>query len=54
MSSPAFDITSPLSDLVETTLKESPQAVTNNGIETTVLVFIEDWKRLNPTSLQLL
>jgi prevent-host-death family protein len=46
MSSPAFDITTPLSDLVETTLKAGPQVVTRNGVETAVLVSIEEWKRL--------
>lgn len=46
MPSPAFDITSPLSDLVETTLKEGPQVVTKDGVETAILVSIEEWKRL--------
>jgi prevent-host-death family protein len=47
MSSPAFDITTPLSDLVETTLKEGPQVVAKDGVETAVLVSIDDWKHLN-------
>ncbi|MFC5864936.1 type II toxin-antitoxin system prevent-host-death family antitoxin [Acidicapsa dinghuensis] len=51
MPSPAFDITSPLSDLVETTLKEGPQVVTKNGVETAVLVSIEEWKHLNPKAV---
>jgi prevent-host-death family protein len=46
MSSPAFDITTPLSDLVETTLKEGPQVVTKDGVETAVLVPIDEWKRI--------
>ena len=46
MSSPAFDITTRLSDLVETTLKEGPQVVTKNGVETAVLVPIKEWKFL--------
>ena len=46
MSSPAFDIKTQLSDLVETTLKEGPQVVTKDGVETAVLVSIEDWKHL--------
>ena len=48
MSSPAFDIKTQLSDLVESALKEGPQVVTKDGVETAVLVSIEDWKRLNP------
>ncbi len=52
MSSPAFDITSPLSDLVEATLKEGPQVVTKDGVETAVLISIEDWKRLKTGNQQ--
>jgi len=43
MPSPAFDIDTRLSDLVETTLKQGPQVVTKNGVETAVLVSIDDW-----------
>jgi len=50
MPSPAFDIKTQLSDLVETALKEGPQVVTKDGVETAVLVSIEDWKRLNPAA----
>lgn len=46
MSSPSFDITTRLSDLVETTLKEGPQVVAKDGVETAVLVSIDDWKHL--------
>jgi prevent-host-death family protein len=46
MSSPVFDIDTRLSDLVETTLKEGPQVVIKDGVETAVLVSIEDWKNL--------
>ena len=46
MSSTAFDITTPLTDLVEATLKEGPQVVTKDGVETAVLVPIKDWKHL--------
>lgn len=46
MSSPAFDISARLSDVVETTLKEGPQIVTKDGKEAAVLVSIEEWNRL--------
>jgi antitoxin Phd len=48
MSTPVFDINTQLSDLVEATLKEGPKVVSKDGVETAVLVSIEDWKRLNP------
>jgi prevent-host-death family protein len=50
MSSPAFDITTRLSDLVATTLKEGPQVVAKDGVETAVLVSIDEWKRLNEST----
>ena len=50
MSSLAFDVSARLSDVVETTLKEGPQVITDRGVETAVLVPIEDWKRLNAVS----
>jgi len=46
MSTPAFDINARLRDVVETTLKEGPQVVARDGIETAVLVSIEDWKAI--------
>jgi prevent-host-death family protein len=52
MSSPAFDITTRLSDLVETTLKEGPQVVTKDGVETAVLIPIEDWKHLKASQAE--
>ena len=54
MSSPAFDIATPLSDLLETTLKEGPQVISKDGVEAAVLISIEDWKHLKasePASL---
>ncbi len=45
MSSTAFDITTRLSDVVETTLKEGPQVILKDGVETAVLVPIDEWKR---------
>jgi antitoxin Phd len=35
------------SELLETALKEGPQVLTRRGVETAVLVPIEQWKRLN-------
>lgn len=52
MSSSAFDITTRLSDLVETTLKEGPQIIAKNGIETAVLVSIQEWKQLKAAGPQ--
>jgi antitoxin Phd len=52
MSSPAFDITTRLSELVETALKDGPQIVTQDGVETAVLVSIEDWKHLQSARSQ--
>jgi len=50
MSSPASDITTQLSDLVETALKEGPQVVLKDGVETAVLISIEDWKHLQKSN----
>ena len=44
MSSAARDIATPLSELVESTLKEGPQVVTKDGAEAAVLISIEDWR----------
>ncbi|WP_058185820.1 type II toxin-antitoxin system prevent-host-death family antitoxin [Terracidiphilus gabretensis] len=44
MSTTAFDISSSLIDVVETTLKDGPQVVTKDGTEATVLISINDWK----------
>lgn len=34
------------SELIETTLAEGPQIVTRRGVETAVLVGIDDWRRM--------
>ena len=34
------------SELIETTLAEGPQIVTKRGVETAVLVAIDDWRRM--------
>lgn len=38
------------SELLDATLKKGPQVVTRRGIETAVLVPIEEWKRLQVTA----
>jgi prevent-host-death family protein len=38
------------SEFLDTTLKKGPQVVTRRGIETAVLVPIEEWKRLQATA----
>ena len=34
------------SELIETSLAEGPQIVTKRGVETAVLVAIDDWRRM--------
>ena len=34
------------SELIETSLTEGPQIVTNRGVETAVLVSIDEWRRM--------
>ena len=34
------------SELIETTLAEGPQIVTRRGVETAVLVAIDEWRRM--------
>lgn len=43
---PVYDAKARFSELLETTLKEGPQVVTRRGVETAVLVPIDEWKRL--------
>ena len=38
------------SELLDTALKDGPQVVTRRGVETAVLVPIDEWKRLKSTS----
>jgi prevent-host-death family protein len=44
MSSTAFDITTRLADLVEAAGKDGPQVLSKDGVETAVLISINDWK----------
>jgi prevent-host-death family protein len=50
MSWPVYDAKARFSELLETTLKEGPQVVTRRGVETAVLVPIEEWKRLKSSA----
>jgi len=38
------------SELVDETLKKGPQIVTRRGVETVVVVPVEEWKRLKESS----
>jgi antitoxin Phd len=46
MTWPVYDAKARFSEFLETTLKEGPQILTRRGVETAVLVPIEEWKRL--------
>lgn len=37
-----------LSEVIEVAAKHGPQTITQRGIETAVIVSIEEWKRLRP------
>lgn len=43
---PLQDAKARFSELVDTTLKKGPQIVTRRGVETVVVVPIEEWRRL--------
>ena len=43
---PVQDAKSRFSELLDTTLAEGPQIVTKRGVETAVLVPIQQWRRL--------
>jgi prevent-host-death family protein len=47
MTWPVYDANARFSELLDAALKEGPQVVTRRGVETAVLVPIEEWKRLN-------
>ena len=46
MSWPVQDAKARFSELLERTIAEGPQIVTKRGVETAVLVPIEEWERL--------
>jgi prevent-host-death family protein len=41
-----YDAKARFSEFLETTLKEGPQVLTRRGVETAVLVPIDEWKQL--------
>jgi antitoxin Phd len=41
-----YDAKARFSEFLDTALKDGPQVVTRRGVETAVLVPIDDWKRL--------
>jgi antitoxin Phd len=43
---PLQDAKARFSELVDTTLKKGPQIVTRRGVETVVMVPIDEWRRL--------
>lgn len=42
-----YDAKARFSELLDTALKDGPQVVTRRGVETAVLVPIDEWKRLS-------
>lgn len=44
---PVQDAKARFSEMLEASVKEGPQIVTKRGVETAVLVPIEEWRRLN-------
>jgi prevent-host-death family protein len=46
MSWPVYHAKARFSEFLETTLKDGPQVLTRRGVETAVLVSMDDWKRL--------
>ena len=55
---PVQDAKARFSELLEATLEEGPQVVTKRGVETVVLVAVDEWRRLQgaarPTLKELL
>ena len=47
MTWPVYDAKARFSELLDAALKDGPQVVTRRGVETAVLVPIDEWKRLN-------
>lgn len=45
---PVQDAKARFSEMLDATIKEGPQIVTKRGVETAVLVPIQEWLRLNP------
>lgn len=47
---PVYDAKARFSELLDAALKDGPQIVSRRGIETAVLIPIEEWKRLQAQS----
>lgn len=47
---PLQDAKARFSELVEETLKKGPQIVTRRGVETVVVVPVEEWRRMQQTA----
>jgi prevent-host-death family protein len=47
---PVQDAKARFSELLETSLREGPQIVTRKGVETAVLVSVEEWRRLQESA----
>jgi antitoxin Phd len=47
---PVYDAKARFSELLDATVKNGPQVVTRRGVETAVLVPIDEWKRLKDRS----
>ena len=45
-----YDAKARFSELLDAALKDGPQVVTRRGVETAVLVPIDEWKRLKGTA----
>lgn len=45
-----YDAKARFSEFLDATLKDGPQIVTRRGVETAVLVPIDEWKRLQATA----
>jgi antitoxin Phd len=54
MTWPVYEAKARFSELLDAALKDGPQVVTRRGVETAVLVPIDEWKRLNNQARQLL
>lgn len=50
MAWPVYDAKARFSELLDVTLREGPQVVTRRGIETAVLVPMDEWKRLQASA----
>jgi len=46
-----YDAKARFSELLDAALKDGPQVITRRGVETAVLVPIDEWKRLKSGSL---